>query len=146
MKLNLDFYIHWIWTATFGILALSGFALMGARFGWIMNYALPAADYLHRTLAAIYTLLLAAAIILEILRLQINFKAGIWMMVGIGSYQVFTLITTLLLILSGLFIWICMEWSMEALTFSMMVHEIVAYLATGSILWHIYKKAHVLRL
>lgn len=146
MRINIDFYIHWIWTVTFGILALSGFTLMGARYGWMMNYALPAADYLHRTLAVLFTVLLAVSIFFEILRILIKFKVSIWMMVGTGAYQVFTLMTTLLLIISGLLIWICMEWSMEAMAFSMMVHELVSFIASGSIIWHIYMKAHVLKL
>ena len=146
MRLNIDFYIHWIWTATFGILALSGFTLMGARYGWIMNYAIPAADYLHRTMAALFTILLAVAVLLEILRLLVNLKVTVWMMVGTGSYQVFTTITTLLLIISGLFIWVCMEWSESALSFSMIIHEIVSFLAVGSLIWHIYMKAHALRM
>lgn len=146
MKINIDFYIHWLWAATFGILALTGFTLMGPRYGWIMNYALAAADYLHRTMAAMFTILLASAIFLEIAKLLFNVKVTVWMMVGTGSYQVFTLITTLLLIINGLFIWICMEWSMSALTFALMVHEVVSFLAAGSLIWHIYLKAHSLRI
>lgn len=144
MKLNIDFYIHWIWSVTFGLLALSGFTLMGARYGWILNYDLAAADYLHRTMAALFTLLLAVAIILEIFKVLFNIKVTVWMMVGRGPYQIFTLITTLLLIISGLYIWICMEWSMQALAFNLIVHELASFLATGSIIWHIYQKAYVL--
>lgn len=146
MKINIDFYIHWLWVATFGILALTGFTLMGPRYGWILNYALAAADYLHRTMAAIFTILLASAIALEILKLLFNVKVTLWMMIGTGPYQLFTLITTLLLIISGLFIWICMEWSMSALAFALTVHEIVSFLAVGSLIWHIYQKAHTLRI
>lgn len=146
MRINIDFYIHWIWSAAFGVLALSGFALMGARYGWIMNYALPVADYLHRTVAALFTVLLAVSILLEFLRLLVNFRVSIWMMVGTKAYQVFTMITTLLLIVSGLLIWICMEWSMEATAFSMIVHELVSFIAAGSLIWHIYMKARVLDL
>jgi len=146
MNIKPDFYVHWIWTATFGILALSGFVLMGARYGWMMNYAVPVADYLHRTLAALFTLLLAASVLMEILRILTDFKISAWMMVGTEAYQVFTLLTTLLLIISGLFIWVCMEWSPAALTFSMIVHEIVSFLAVASIIWHIYQKSHSLRI
>ena len=145
MRINLDFYIHWIWTVTFGVLAITGFALMGARYGWVMNYALSVADYLHRTLAALYVILLATAVLLEILRILIGLKVSIWMMIGTKPYQVFTLITTLLLIISGLMIWVCMEWMITAVTFSMIVHEIVSFLALGSIIWHLYEKAHSLR-
>lgn len=146
MKINIDFYIHWLWVATFGILALTGFTLMGPRYGWILNYALATADYLHRTMAAVLTILLASAIALEIFKILFNVKVTVWMIVGTGSYQIFTLITTLLLIISGLFIWICMEWSMSALAFALMVHEIVSFLVAGSLIWHIYQKAHTLKI
>ena len=144
MRLNIDFYVHWLWAATFGLLALSGFALMGARYGWIMNYDLTVADYLHRTMAALYVVLLAVSILIEILRILVNLKVSRFMMVGIGSHQVFTLLSTLLLIISGLFIWVCMEFSVVTLAFCLVIHEIAAFLALGSIIWHIYQKNHVL--
>jgi cytochrome b subunit of formate dehydrogenase len=67
-----------------------------------------------------------------------------WFIIGRRGYQLFNLIITLLLILSGALIWICMEFNMKAVAFALLIHEYISYLALGSVLWHIYEKTHIL--
>lgn len=146
MKLRTDFIIHWLWAVSFAILALSGFALAGAKYGWLLDYQLAWADYAHRGAAALFTVTTVVAIgyyIKGFLSKGMSFKSP-WLPVGPSGYQLFTLVTTLLLIVSGLLIWNCNQSSKAGIALSLYIHDVVAVLATLSVIWHVYKKTHVL--
>jgi cytochrome b subunit of formate dehydrogenase len=49
LKVKFDFVIHWLWTIVFSLLALSGLAMVGAKYGWILQYDIEKADYIHRS-------------------------------------------------------------------------------------------------
>jgi cytochrome b subunit of formate dehydrogenase len=51
---------------------------------------------------------------------------------------------SLLLIITGAIIWICMEFDKKDVAFALLVHEYVSYIALASVIWHMYKKTHIL--
>jgi len=94
--------IHWLYAIIWALLAISGFTMISAKFGWIL------------------------------------------MIIGRSGYQLFNPIITLLLILSGVLIWICMEFNQKAVAFALLVHEYISYLSLVSVIWHIFDKVHIL--
>lgn len=145
MNIRFDFIIHWLWTIAFAILALSGIAMVGAGYGWILNYDIAMADYTHRITAAVYVLLTFISIVYEVIRgIRNDEKKLAWFVIGKGGYQLFTFITTLMFIITGAIIWICMDSNMQAIAFALYIHEKLTYLTVASVVWHIYKKCHAL--
>ena len=145
MNIKFDFIMHWLWTIVYLLLALSGIAMIGARYGWVLNYNIASADITHRVLAAIFVILTFASILYEIVRtLNKDDKKMVWFIFGKSGYQLFTLITSLIFIITGTIIWICMDSNLAAAAFSMLIHEILTYIAIASVIWHIYKKSHAL--
>ncbi|HEX3032287.1 MAG TPA: hypothetical protein VHS59_08605 [Bacillota bacterium] len=144
MKITLHFVLHWIWSAVFGLLIISGFALTGAKFGWLMNYNLPQADFIHRTFAVVFTFLTIVAVGMEIFRIATGGKAMVWLIVGKSGFQLFTLLISLVFIITGVFIWTCNEYSKAAMVFGYETHELAAFVIAGALIWHLYKKAHAL--
>jgi len=146
VKIGLDFLIHWLWTLTYVILALSGVAMIGARFGWILEYNIALADYIHRITAVIYIALAALAIGYEVLRVwrQESTNDLLYGIFGRKEYGLFTLLTTLLFVLSGVILWKSHHGNMPAVAFAMFVHEQLTYIAMASVIWHVYDKAHAL--
>ncbi|BCN29570.1 hypothetical protein [Anaeromicropila herbilytica] len=145
MNVKFDFVIHWIWTIIFTLLALSGLTMVGSRFSWIMNNDIASADIIHRVLAAIFVVLTLITIIHEMIRgCKNNDKKQAWMIIGKSGYQVFTFITTLIFIITGIIIWVCMDTNMAAVAFALYVHEKLTYIVVGSLIWHIYVKCHAL--
>jgi cytochrome b subunit of formate dehydrogenase len=67
-----------------------------------------------------------------------------WFVIGRSGYQLFTFITTLILIITGALIWICTELEMTIAGFALLMHEYISYIALASVIWHIYKKCHAL--
>jgi len=53
-------------------------------------------------------------------------------------------ITTLIFIITGVIIWICMDSNMAAISFALFVHEKLTYIVVASVIWHIYVKCHAL--
>ena len=147
MKVRFDFVIHWLWTLVFGILALSGLAMVGPRYGWVLNYNLALADYSHRILAVVYILLTFICIGYEVIRsIRFEDKKLAWLMIGKEGYQLFTYITTLIFIITGVIIWVCMDTNMAAVAFALYIHEKLTYIVISSVIWHIYIKCHALLL
>lgn len=145
MKLKFDFVIHWLWTIVFSLLALSGLAMVGAKYGWILQYDLAKADYVHRVLAALFVVLTFISIGYEVYRaLKSDEKKLSWFIIGKGGYQLFTLITTLIFIITGAIIWVCMDTNMAAVSFALYIHEKLTYVVVASVIWHIYQKCHAL--
>ena len=145
MNVKFDFVMHWLWTIVFSILVISGLAMVGARNGWILNYDIASADLLHRILAAIYVVLTFISIAYEVIRgWNNNKKKSVWMIFGKSGYQLFTFITTLIFIITGVIIWVCMGTNMDAVAFSLYIHEKITYVVVASLIWHIYEKAHAL--
>ena len=140
--LELDFIIHWLYVIVFGLLFISGLTLMGAKFGWLINYNLSLSDYIHRTMAAVLVILLLVAIVVEILRISKTGKPTPWLIVKKSSMGIITIINSILFLLSGVFIWLCMEFSHQKLAFALMVHDLLALIWVPTIIWHIYEKAH----
>lgn len=106
MSHRIDFILHWLWTLTYGILAFTGVALIGAKYGWIIKFNLALADYLHRISAAMWSVILLAAIGTEIYQLTVgNKQYSFWLIVGTKDYQLFNLISALLFFVTGLIIW-----------------------------------------
>lgn len=146
MKIGLDFLIHWLWAITFAILALSGVAMIGARFGWILEYNIALADYSHRIAAVIYINLAVVAIGYEVRRIwrQESANDSLYGIFGRKGYGFFTLLTTLLFILSGVILWKSHHDNMPAVAFAMFVHEQLTYIVMASVIWHVYQKANAL--
>jgi hypothetical protein len=135
---------HWIWAAVFAILLLSGLAMTGARFGWLLQYDITTADFVHRVFAAFYVLLTFLMIAFEAARVLVNGKNLPWAVFGSTGYGRFTLLTTMMFILSGVVLWGNHEQNKAALAFSMFVHEKLTYFVLLSLIWHIYQEAHAL--
>lgn len=145
MKIKFDLVMHWLYAIVWALLAISGFAMTGAKYGWLLNYDLAAADYVHRISAAIFIILTLTSIFNEVIRgIKNERKKSVWMIIGKSGYQLFTFITTLIFIITGALIWFCMELKMSFTSFPLLVHEYLSYFVLGSIIWHIYKKCHIL--
>lgn len=145
MKVRFDFVIHWLWTIVFSLLAISGLAMTGARFAWILNYNIALADLVHRILAAIFVFLTFISIGYEMIRgFKHDEKKSAWMIIGKTGYQLFTFISTLIFIITGIIIWVCMDTNMAAVAFCLYIHEKLTYIVIISIIWHIYEKCHAL--
>lgn len=145
MKIRFDFVIHWLWTIVFSLLALSGIAMVSPRYGWVLNYDLGAADISHRVLAAVFVILTLVSIGFEVIRaIRNDTSRQAWFVIGKSGYQLFTYITTLIFIISGAIIWICMDSNMAATAFALYVHEKLTYIVVLSVIWHVYVKCHAL--
>lgn len=145
MKIRLDFVVHWLWAIVWSLLGLSGFAMVGAKYGWILNFNYATADYVHRISAALFVVLTVLSIGYEVYRnIKKDTKHLAWFIIGRSGYQLFTFITTLILIITGAIIWICIELNLKAVSFALLIHEYISYIALASVIWHIYKKSHAL--
>lgn len=145
MNVRFDFITHWLWSIVFAGLALSGLAMVGAKYGWILNYDIATADYVHRVLAAIYVILTFVVIAHQVLfEVRNDEKKQAWLVIGKTKYQLFTLITTLIFIITGTIIWVCMDTNMAAVAFALFIHEKLTYLVVASVIWHVYVKCHAL--
>lgn len=145
LKFKLEFILHWVWSAVFGMLLITGIALMGPKYGWAMDYNLALADYFHRTLALVFAVLFLVEIVLEVRRiLLLNDKREPWLVVGKKGFALVTFIASFLLILSGLLLWVCVEDNHAVTAFAMVIHESVTIAITFGMIWHIYDKSHVL--
>ena len=145
MKIRFDFVMHWLWAIVWSLLAFSGFSMVGAKYGWLFNFDYATADYIHRISAAIFVILTFISIFYEVFRKIKNDSSKLaWFIFGRSGYQLFTFITALILIVTGALIWICIEFNMIIAGFALIVHEKIAFLALGSVIWHIYKKCHAL--
>lgn len=145
MLKRFDFIMHWLWTIVWSLLALSGFSMVGAKYGWLLNYDYALAINVHRVTAAIFVMLTAIAIGYEIVRAaRKNEQKVPWLVIGRSGYQMFTFITTLILIISGAILWVCSEMDVKAATIALWLHENVSYLSLASVVWHMYKKGHAL--
>ncbi|MHB8170737.1 MAG: hypothetical protein ACYDG6_04245 [Thermincolia bacterium] len=143
--LKIDFIIHWLWAVVFGLLLITGMVLMGAKFGWLMNYQIPLADYLHRTLAAAFVILALISMGLEVYRQsKANSPAMPWLVICKSGMGIFNLAVTLLFVLSGIFIWICTEFPHSILGFAYIIHDLLTFISLPVIIWHIYDKAYAL--
>lgn len=142
-QIKADFIVHWLYAIVFGILLITGFTLMGAKFGWLMDYSLALADYLHRTLAAAFVILTLVAIVLEAIKFSKKDKTGgRWLIINKSPMGIFTLVVTLLLTLSGIYLLICMEFSHKLLAFAFIIHDLATFLSVIVVIWHIYDKAY----
>lgn len=147
MKYRIDFVVHWLWTLTYAILAFSGVAMIGAKYGWVMNYNITLADYLHRTTAALWTILFLVAVVVEIYqRITGQKKYSLWLIVGPKDFQLFTLFSSLVFLITGLYIWVGHGHEIAGFTFNLWLHEVFTYLGLGSVIWHLYDKSHSLLL
>lgn len=145
MKIRFDFVIHWLWTIVFSLLALSGIAMVGPRYGWVLNYDIGAADISHRVLAAVFVILTFISIEYEVIRaIRNDTSRQAWFVIGKSGYQLFTYITTLIFIITGVIIWICMDANLAATAFALYIHEKLTYIVVLSVIWHVYVKCHAL--
>ena len=144
MKLKFDFFIHWVYAIVFAILMISGFSMVSAKHGWLLNFDFALADYIHRLFAAIFVVITAVSILFEIYQNIGSNEKRVWFQFGRSGYPLFTFTITLLLIISGALIWLCMEFNMIAVSFAVVVHEYISYVALAGVIWHIYKKCHAL--
>lgn len=146
MNIKFDFIIHWLWTIVFSLLAISGIAMIGARYGWVLGYDIMTADYIHRILAAIFVLLTFVSISYEVYRgIKGDDRKLTWLVIGKSTgYQIFTFIITLIFIITGTIIWVCMDSNISAAAFALYIHEKLTYIAIAGVIWHIYKKSHAL--
>ncbi|RII31839.1 hypothetical protein D2A34_26090 [Clostridium chromiireducens] len=147
MNVKFDFIMHWLWTIVYLLLIFSGLAMVGAKYGWILNYNIAAADLTHRVLAAVFVILTFVSIMYEVIRvIKKDDKKLAWFIIGKSGFGLVVLITSLIFIITGAIIWVCMGTNMAAVAFALYVHEKLTYLMVASIIWHIYKKCHALLL
>jgi cytochrome b subunit of formate dehydrogenase len=145
MNIRFEFVMHWLWAVVWSLLGLSGFAMVGAKYGWLLNFDYATADFVHRISAAVFVLLTFISIFYEVYRnIKRDTKILAWFVIGRSGYQLFTFITTLILIITGALIWICTEFDMKVAAFALLIHEYISYIALASVIWHIYKKCHAL--
>ncbi len=145
MHKRFDFIMHWLWAIVWSLLALSGFSMMGAKYGWLLNYDYALAIDIHRTMAAVFVLLTFLSIAFEIVRtVRKKTQKLPWFIFGRSGYQLFTFITALILIITGAIVWACSELEIETAAIALMFHEYVSYLTLASVIWHIYIKSHAL--
>ncbi|HWR43463.1 hypothetical protein [Sporomusa sp.] len=145
MKLRLEFVLHWLLTVIFAVLTISGLAMVGARFGWLLNYDIATADFIHRVIAVPYVVLAFLALGQEfsrVLKDDSRLDLG-WSIFGRQGYGLFTLLTTLLFIVTGIILWKSHD-NKAAIAFAMFVHEKLTYIVLASLVWHMYQKAHAL--
>ena len=119
--------------------------MIGARYGWILQYDIPLADFVHRVAAALYVVLTFIVIAYEAFRSKSQKKDLIWGVFGRSGYGWFTLLTTLLFIITGVILWQNHHANRAAMAFCMFVHEQLTYIVMASVIWHIYQKAHALQ-
>jgi hypothetical protein len=145
MKIWLDLAIHWLFSAAFILLTFSGLAMIGVRLGWVPEYTIAAADYVHRSAAVLFIALALLDIACESVRLMAGNKkkrtAGLFKPQGFG---LFTLIVTVGFTISGVMLWESGQISRAALAFAVFVHEKLTYVALAGVIWHIYQKAYIL--
>ncbi|SDD66974.1 Cytochrome b subunit of formate dehydrogenase [Sporomusa acidovorans] len=146
VKLRLEFVVHWLLTVIFAVLAISGLAMVGARFAWVLNYDIATADFVHRVIAVPYVVLAFLALGQELARvLKDDSQRDLgWGIFGRQGYGLFTLLTTLLFIVTGIILWKSHHGNKAALAFAMFVHEKLTYIVLASLVWHMYQKAHAL--
>ncbi|RII31825.1 cytochrome b/b6 domain-containing protein [Clostridium chromiireducens] len=145
MNIRFDFVMHWLYAIVWALLAISGFAMVGAKYGWLLNFDIASADYIHRVSAGAFVIITLISIIYEIYKNIKNDQRPLpWFIIGKKGYQLFTFIMTLILIITGAIIWVCMEYKMPFVSFALFIHEYVSYIFLASIIWHIYKKCHIL--
>ncbi|SMC44114.1 Cytochrome b subunit of formate dehydrogenase [Sporomusa malonica] len=144
VKLQLEFVVHWLLTVVFAVLTISGLAMIGARYGWLLNYDIATADFVHRVIAVPYILLAFLALGQELARvLKDDSQRDLgWGIFGRQEYGLFTLLTTLLFIVTGIILWKSHHGNKAALAFAMFVHEKLTYIVLASLVWHMYQKAH----
>lgn len=145
MKIRFDLIIHWVYAIAWALLGISGFAMVGAKYGWILNFNFAMADNVHRVSAAFFTIITFVSIIYEVYRSAKNDTTHLaWFIIGKSGYQLFTFIIGLILIITGAIIWICIEFNMSGVAFALLIHEYISYIALASVIWHIYVKCHIL--
>ncbi len=145
-NIRLEFISHWIWTIIYMLLAISGFAMMGARFGWMFGYKFELADFVHRIMGVLFLFLVLLVVVYMIRRLvQERTVKTTWSPIGKKGFAAFTFLTTLLIILSGVLLWFHPNIPYLYGTFGFIIHEVAALLSIGSVVWHIYKKRYILR-
>lgn len=145
LNVKFDFIMHWLWTIVYLLLIFSGIAMIGAKYGWILNYNIAVADITHRVAAAIFVILTFISIMYEVIRvIKKDNKKLAWFIIGNSGFGLFVLITSLIFIITGAIIWVCMGTNMAATAFALYIHEKLTYIMMASIIWHIYKKCHAL--
>lgn len=145
MNIRFDFVVHWLYAILWALLAISGFAMVGAKYGWILNFNYATADYVHRLSAGLFVVLTLVSILYEVWKSIKNDNRYLaWHIIGRSGYQLFTFIVTLILIITGALIWICIEFNMAGIGFALFIHEYISYIALASVIWHIYMKCHAL--
>ncbi|MDF2941696.1 MAG: hypothetical protein K0S01_554 [Herbinix sp.] len=144
-KIRFDFVIHWLYAIIWALLAISGFSMVSAKFGWLLNFDFTIADTIHRINAAAFVVITFISVGYEIIRkIKKDDRTQPWFIIGKSGYQLFTFIVSLLLIITGVIIWICMEVYKPGVAFALLIHEYVSYVALASVVWHMYKKTHIL--
>lgn len=144
-RFKFDFILHWIWSAVFGLMLLTGLALLGPKYGWVLDYNLGLADYLHRTFAVILTILFLIEIVFEIRRLMTKKRNTTpWVVVGKGGFALLTFIAAQLLIISGVLMWLCLDDNHAVLALASIIHETVTYAMVVGVVWHLFEKSYVL--
>jgi hypothetical protein len=119
--------------------------MMGAKYGWLLNYDYALAINVHRIMAAVFVLLTFISIAYEIGRaVRKKTQKLPWFIFGRSGYQLFTFITALILIITGAVVWVCSELDVTTAAIALMFHEYISYLTLASVIWHIYKKSHAL--
>ncbi|WP_085522923.1 cytochrome b/b6 domain-containing protein [Tuberibacillus sp. Marseille-P3662] len=145
--LPFDLLLHWISATLVFLLLLSGMAIVGAKFSWILGSHFALADITHRVVGVFWVLWMLVAVIHKIH--QIVKGAGArnsWLPIGKRGFAGFNLLFSLLMIFSGFLLWFMpvVPFIYAVLGFAM--HEFFAFLILIVIVWHIVQKRHIYRL
>ncbi|MCX8131846.1 MAG: hypothetical protein N3I35_17335 [Clostridia bacterium] len=98
MNIRFDFIMHWLWAIVWSLLVLSGFSMIGAKYGWPLNFNYTTADYVHRMAAAVFVIMTFISIVYEVYRnIKKDTKPLAWFVSGKSGYQLFTFITTMIM-------------------------------------------------
>ena len=142
---RLTFIMHWLWAITFALMAITGLTLLGPKYGWITNYNMGVADYLHRTLAVFFTFLTLSEVMLEIRRIIKKDDAmDHWLVIGKKGFGLLNLIVANVLIITGVLVWICAEYDHAITALAVTMHESATFIMIFFVVWHIYEKSHIL--
>lgn len=143
---SFDLFLHWIWAILVFLLLLSGLAIVGAKYSWIMGNHFALSDITHRVVGVFWVLWVLIAVIYEIHQIvKTPVAKRVWLPIGKKGFAGFNLSVSLLMIFSGLLLWFMPAVPFIYAVFGFIVHEVFAFLILFVIVWHIVRKRHIFR-
>lgn len=146
-EVSFDVVSHWIWATMVFLLLLSGLAIVGARYSWILGDHFAFADILHRVTGVFWVIWVSTTVVYEVSQLATKpASKRVWLPLGKSGFAAFNFIVTLLLILSGFLLWFMPAVPFGFAVISFVIHEFFAFVILFVIVWHIGRKRHIFQL